>query len=380
MVAQVEFAQLNLAESSSRASRDSISNLTFSIEEFPPEEGWSSAKKTALFMLKIVIFPWGLRDLTKYTLQRLIMMPLYPAQNRIVKYFSKGERGLNANSLKIFREKCFTSLRGEGFICEHLLLCGKQGNRYSAVLVRYENHQNDLWILQAGGNTEPAEHMLHPGQGCFSGYRYALGGRCNFLAVNGPGVGLSEGTATPETMGDAQEVALRFLEEKMEAKEILIAGRSLGGAIIGQMILKHKFRSGVHYTICRQMSMDRISNVCAKIVATEFPRLEETVRKLVIWTGCELDSVEASKILMERKISEVIVQAGSIQDPTGRIAESNFQDDGIIPAEASLGRALIVDKITRCKRFVYLPNSNPEIGNHSSHQAITCLNIFVIQK
>ena len=329
-----------------------------------------TAKKAALFVVKLIIFPWGLYELARYALQRLIMIPLYPAQSRIVKCFFSNSLGEEA--LKAKREEEFNWLRSRGYICKHLTFVGKDGNRYSAVSAAHRSTiNNGRWVLQAGGNGEPVEHMLR-----FAPNYQQMS--LNFLAVNGPGVGWSEGTATPETMADAQEAALRFLEEITQAKTILIAGRSLGGAAVGQMVLNHEFKSDIGYTVCRQMSMDRISNVAAKLVAKigreigpragwVLEKLEGSIKRLIIWSGCEIDSVAASKKLQKAGIQEIIVQAGT-PFPNRATAVGDFTDDGPITPTASLGRALIEDGITANKHFILLSTED-----HMTDDAINCL-------
>ncbi|HEV3270374.1 MAG TPA: hypothetical protein VGZ69_07005 [Candidatus Rhabdochlamydia sp.] len=147
--------------------------------------------------------------------------------------------------------------------------------------------------------------------------------------INGPCVGNSQGQATPKSMGDAQQVGISFLEKFVEAKNIVIAGRSLGGAAIGQAILQHEFKKDVNYLVVSQMSFDKASNICGKTISTLSPRLGWFVEKLIQLVGCEMDAVAAAKKLQKLEIVQVVVQASNQEIPSGKLPRlEDFQADG----------------------------------------------------
>ena len=152
----------------------------------------------------------------RYILQRMVMTSLYPAQSRIFKYLFPV---LSAEKLNLFKEKKLKKL-DENWIYQDVIL-EKNGTRYHGILIGCKDTINNRkWVLQATGNAEPIAKI-------YKEYDY------NTLMINGPCVGNSQGQATPKSMGDAQQVGISFLEKFVEAKNIVIAGRSLGGAVIG---------------------------------------------------------------------------------------------------------------------------------------------------
>jgi len=319
-----------------------------------------TAKKVALFVLKIVLFPWALYELSKYVMQRVIMLPLYPAQSSLLKYFLVPS--WQASALKIAGLQNAQRLNQNGYQVTPVRL-EKNGNVYSGFAVEpNEAKGNGNWVIQATGNGEPVENSMP--------YFSSIYKDCGFstLLINGPGVGLSEGRANPETMGDAQEVGLCYLESALKAKNIVMAGRSLGGAAMSQAILQHTFKPDVKYMAVRQMTFDRVSHIAADVVAKSDPKLHGLIERLIKWAGCEIDSVEASKRLSQLNIEEIIIQARSAFGAADQITPDLFASDGVITKNASLGFALANEKVLDRKHFYFLRGE----GNiHMADESIT---------
>lgn len=301
------------------------------------------AGQITFLILKIVIFPWGLYELARYTVQRLIMTMLYPAQSRITRVFLPhllGAEALNAERQRISH----LHLTNRGFIARNVVL-EKNGVRYNGLLLGHATTiTNGRWALQATGNATVIERAAESYYNGYMGFGY------NTLLINGPAVGRSEGHAVPDSIGEAQEIGISFLETALKGKKIVIAGLSLGGAAMGQAILKHHFKADVRYLAVQQMTFDSVSNVCAEA----FGKLKWLVKKIVIWSGCEMDTVAASRKLQELGIPEVIVQA-SWFPVAGVPALEHFVDDGLIPAEASYGYRLVEEGVLGGKVFRCLP-------------------------
>ncbi|HSX10132.1 MAG TPA: hypothetical protein VLF94_00225 [Chlamydiales bacterium] len=306
-----------------------------------PQE--STARKVALLALKIILLPWGLYCGTRWLLQRLIMTKVFPIQSTILKFFipELTTKALDAQRLKMAEE-----LSKKGFVVRHVCF-DHNGTKLSGMAVIHPDHAlNGKWVLQACGNFQPIEHYTDVMVEHYHKQNF------NVLFINGPGAGRSEGMATPETIGAAQELGISFLETAVKAKKIALAGYSLGGAAMGLAILKHKFKkpSEVEYGAMRIMSFDRVSTVCRhryrEVINIE--SIKHLIKPLVEWAGCEMDSVEASKKLQKLNIPEVIIQRTD--------DASEFDSDGVIPKEATLGLCLhqegIVDKT---KTFIRLP-------------------------
>jgi hypothetical protein len=154
-------------------------------------------------------------------------------------------------------------------------------------------------------------------------------------------------------MGEAQEIGISFLETALKGKKIVMAGLSLGGAAVGQAILKHHFKTNVKYLAVQQMTFDSASNISAEVLG----RLKWAVKNVVIWSGCEMDTIAASRKLQELEIPEVIVQASRFQ-VVGLPALEDFAGDGIITQKGSLGYRLVEEQVVEGKVFYCLPGAD----------------------
>jgi len=129
-----------------------------------------------------------------------------------------------------------------------------------------------------------------------------------------------------ETMGDAQEIGMTYLETVIKAHKIAFAGRSLGGAAVGIAVLEHQFKEEVNYIVVPQMTFSRTTDICAVNAwkMTGSATIVRIVRWLVKWTGLEMDSVAVARKLRDLHIREIIIQ-GTERDevmPLGaRLAE-----------------------------------------------------------
>lgn len=245
--------------------------------------------------------------------QRAVFAALYPIQNTVVKVLFPSFKPTNLDKARITVAEKLTN---QGFAVQHVRL-ERHGIAYSALIVTRPENNADKWVLQATGILDPIEHHLET----FAyAEQYASRGY-NLLMINGPGVGRSEGTCTPQTMGDAQGVGISFLETIKKAKRLVIAGFSLGGAMTSQAILQHTFQTAErNYLVIRQMSFDKLSHV-----ASRFLHRDETswIGRFIRWSGAEIDSIKASQKLSELQIPEVVIESE--------------QGDKVIAKEACLG-------------------------------------------
>ncbi len=312
--------------------------------------------------LKLLFYSTTLR----YIVQRVVMTFIYPAQSCLLRRLSLPH--LSVQNLNLQRKQIGES--SNEFICRDVVL-EKNGVRYSGMLMGHRDTiHNGNWALQAVGNGESIERLIeHTAQVYYQD-------KFNILMINGPSVGKSQGTATPSTMGDAQDIGISYLETALKAKKIVIAGRSLGGAAIGLAILKHHFKKDVKYLVVQQMTFDCTSNIAAKMVGqmSSFP--EWVVAKVIQVSGCEMDSVKASKKLQKEGIQEVIIQASNRAIPKEELPSlEDFITDSVIMKTASLGYALIQKGITDNKVFRCLPNEGhmTDLAFSSATEEITNL-------
>ncbi len=325
--------------------RSSKEELLFSqTTDFVDNRNWeSTARRVALIFLKIAFFPWGLYSAVRWGLQRLLMIPIYPAQSGLVKILIPQ---LGILGLDYERRKGVEALSQRGHIVRHVRF-EKDGKALSGVLITHPDYGcNGKWAIQACGNLQPYEIGMEKMAAFYHRKEFSL------LLLNNPGVGRSEGESTPQTIGETQEMGIRFLESALKAKKVVMAGFSLGGGAIGQAILRHAFQPDIKYLAIRQMSFGRVSSVCEKRYREFFNAqwLERLIAPLVRWVGCEMDSVEASRYLQKNHIPEVIIQRGD--------SEEAFDCDGAIPKEATLGHTLHEEGITHHKLFIRLPKAD----------------------
>jgi len=295
--------------------------------------------------LRILFLPiWGPYTTCKYGLQRLAMIPVYPAQSRLLQ---QQIDHINPMSLQRFRSELLSSMQKEGFFIREVTIERNKVQYHGFMISRPETQDNGKWVLQAAGNTEAIEYYSPIAK------EYAKAG-FNTLLINGPSVGKSKGRATPRSMGEAQESGLQILETHIKAKKIAITGFSLGSAAIGQAILRHEFKKDIQYLVIRQLAFDRLSNIARKILA--FPILSRIAPKLVHWTELEMDNVLVSKKLQSLHIPEIIIQASNkFVDPSTIPDTQDFAHDGVVPKTASLGYRLVKEGVIENKIFLCIP-------------------------
>lgn len=287
------------------------SKVDFSSNE---QKTWGDTlKKITLILLKIVLVPWIFYDGIKYLLRKITMYSALPAQF------------IGVKKLDSLRKQALNLLNFDRYIARHVSL-EKNGTRYSGLLIGHSSTiSNGKWVLCAKGNFAPYE-------GCIPQARIYIDSGFNVLFINPPNVGRSKGSATPDTLGDTQEIGLCFLELAIKAKKIAWVGVSLGGAAIGRAIMQHTFQPNINYLVIRLMTFDKLSSIAKRMTGT----IGSVVTK---WLGYEMDSVAASRKLQELNIHEVVIQGG---------------DDDLI-GNTSLLDALKREGVTENKTFTIIP-------------------------
>ena len=304
-----------------------------------------TCKKVALLVLKIVLFPWILFEAVTWLVQRAVMAGLYPAQSYFLKKCAFPQwKGEALDKLRVGLPEQFPKE-----VIRHVRL-DKNGTSYSGLLLGTpETLGNGKWVLNALGNGQPIETSVRQSLSYHQiGY--------NVLMVNGRGVGQSRGLAKGSNVGEAQVVGLNFLEQVIKANKIVLVGFSLGGAAIGAAIKEHTFSPAQRdYLAVRIMSFGSVSHVAHEILKKHNSCFTPIAKGVIAWTDCEIDSVAASQQLTDLHIPEVIIQAGSSQ--------TEFQDDGVIPAAATLGQRLQQAELSEVhlKTFINIPNAKHHV-------------------
>ncbi|MEM7175572.1 MAG: hypothetical protein AAF443_06580 [Chlamydiota bacterium] len=339
----------------------------------------SSSSSVYFLVLNALFSPWKTTvALAKYVVQRCIMIPLYLGQSRICQRFYPL---LAPKTAAINGYHATQRLQQAGFIVKHVVL-ERDGIRYSGLLIGHKTTiTNGNWALQATGNACPIELIYYRGQTAAECVAHAYFNHAfNTLLINGPSVGRSQGHATPESMGQTQELGIQFLATALKAKSLILAGHSLGGAAIGLAINQHEFKPEITYMVIRQMTFDRASHVCSCFAATYISaKIEHFINWLVRWAGCEMDSVKASKKLKALGICEIIIRAS--EDPIISAQPSVY--------DAQLGETLkkeaVIPKDTPWIPITS-PNKNSNAGNkqlvtfEGGHNSGLCSISWVLSK
>ena len=323
---------------------------------------------------KLILFPWGLYCVSKYVVLQIVMIPLYPLHSRIIQYAIKFFGGPSFTSHGLGEVRRQLSIHVSDDIILRRVVLEKDNRRYSGLMLsNSKTIDNGQWVIQATGNLEPIETSA---EAMYNIYRRE---KFNLLMINGPCAGGGTGYASPECLGEAQELGLQLLEKGVRAKTIVMAGRSLGAAAMGQAILAHDFTEGVNYYCASMMTFDRVSNIAYKMFKRSMGRL---IGKLVCvickWSGAEMDTVAASRKLSRLNIPEIIIQ--HTDDVVRREGQRYFGQtlyspierneiqgqDGVIPRTAS--HAYRIRKMNNLmnKHYVLLPGEG-----HMSNRPMT---------
>jgi len=198
------------------------------------------------------------------------------------------------------------------------------GYKIDAVIVgKASSLTNGRWMLVSNGNSQLYEDLLS-GDSDVKRILSAING--NALLFNYPGVGASSGLPNRYAMSKAYQTMLTLLEDKIDgigAKEIIGYGHSIGGGVQGDALETHKLKSDVRYVFIKGRTFSTLSTV----VSTRKNPFLGLVVKILGWN---MSSIDSSKKL---QVSEIILQ--TTDDRSVAI------HDGVIPAEATLAKALL---------------------------------------
>lgn len=210
-----------------------------------------------------------------------------------------------------------------------------------------ETFANKRWMVGSMGNGMQHEHGAMS-----SSKNIASRLGCNTIYFNYPGVGASTGWPDRVAMRDSYRAVLRFLEERMGAKEIIGYGLSIGGGVQGDALNGYELKQDVDYVFIKDRTFSSLPDIAGDLIF----RPAKWFLKLMGWN---MGSVESSKAL---QCFEIIMQSANT-DKCQRISSSDelVEDDGVITKNASLAKALLDDpNRPRNKYYLGIP------GNHNA--------------
>lgn len=311
----------------------------------------------SLLAKAILAIPRAICSGLKYMAQRIVMHMVYPAQSWLGKKVHNQSEQTARFDDYVTESAMYNYPKIESISLDH------NGKKLEAWIIYHPKQRKcENWVLQSVGNCAIVQQyipIIHT--------QYIKAG-FNTLLVNNPGVAGSEGTSTPQTMGEAQSIGITHLETQEGAKNIVVAGHSIGGAANGQAALQHNFKQdSVNYLFVPQMTFGRLSHIAKKIV----PRcLKWAVPTVIRGLDLEMDNVAASRRLAELNIPEYIINTREAPSETNR---SGYLHDGLIPAKATLGHRLYKANITHLKTTDYeIPDGHQPLKwfAHNAEHAI----------
>jgi hypothetical protein len=192
---------------------------------------------------------------------------------------------------------------------------------------------NGRWMLASNGNGEFYEDKLSYSQD-FKQILTEIQG--NAIVFNYPGVGSSSGLPNRQAMAKAYRAMLSFLEDRengIGAREIIGYGHSIGGGVQGDALKAHVLKKDVKYVFVKSRTFSDL-NTTASILTCR------PLGFLVKLLGWNMDLVASSRKL---QAPEIIMQTAEVQGYEELHESSKIIGDGVIPANASLARALLND-------------------------------------
>jgi len=215
---------------------------------------------------------------------------------------------------------------------------------------------NGRWVLASNGNGAFYEDGLAEGADVKQ-ILSAVNG--NAIVFNYPGVGSSSGLPNRQAMANTYRAMLNLLEDQEKgigAKEIIGYGHSIGGGVQGDALKTHELNKDVKYVFVKSRTFSDMSTIASLLT-------NKLLGFLVKILGWNMDSVESSKKL---QAPEIIMQTANVFGYKELNNSVEILDDGVIPAQASLAKALLDDE--NCpkenKVFIGMPeNHNAPLYN-----------------
>ena len=230
-------------------------------------------------------------------------------------FFSPSEAGLTYVDLDILRMK---SAYLEGWKVKRLSVKVDNCIVDASIFLRpiYEN--TGRWVLISLGLGDFYERIFSSAN--IQNLLISLQANC--LLFNYPGVGCSTGSPSRSGMIASYHAMLRYLEENIQAKEIIGYGHSLGASVQAEALLNFTLSNNIKYCFIKDRGFANLRTVVEH-------QMGSAVAQLIDILGWKFSSVESS---LKLEAPELIIQ--TVDD------EGKFIDDGQIPANATLGQAL----------------------------------------
>lgn len=240
------------------------------------------------------------------------------------------------------------------------------GQQIDVTLLKPPNAKPDRWTLYSTGNAEQYEDILSSAEYCEN--LFGPGGlNTNVVFFNYPGVGKSGGFPSRSGSVQAYQTLLRWLEEKVKAKELIGFGHSIGGGIQGEAIAGRPKKEGVRYCFIKDRTFSHLSGVAEDLTKKTMPKLGiilgPIVKKIVELSSWNIQTAKAS---LRTRYPEIVIQQNQyIAVPKEVAWKTAFTvtDDEIINSDKSLALELSQQKDLEnttllAKKILMVPESH----------------------
>lgn len=296
---------------------------------------WRIAKD----VLSVLFLPVGLYR----AWHRVVGLAAIPASMREVLvrigFMSPPEPSALSNSLQTLGDKGWRLQR---------LTIEADGLQIDATLLIPPNAKKDRWTLYSTGNAEQYEDILSSSQYCEDLFGQE-GLNTNVLLFNYPGVGKSGGLPSRSGSVHAYRTLLRWLENEVQAKELIGFGHSIGGGIQGEAIADHPKNPNVRYCFVKDRTFSHLSGVAADLTAKKMPILGKVLspiaKKMIELSSWNINTVKAA---LRTSYPEVIIQKGPSNSSNNPWQNAHtVEGDDIIDSSKSLALGLANEEYLR---------------------------------
>jgi len=229
------------------------------------------------------------------------------------------------------------------------------GIKFQAVIMGKPNtFNNGRWTLHSGGIKETIHSTLN-----YDLFREKFLKKLNSNAIlfNAPDV-LMGASPNRSAYIKAYKAMLQFLEDKIQAKEIILDGYSLGGGIQGEGLDGHVFKKNVKYVCIKNRTFSCLQSAVKEKTRWRF------LGFLIYLFGWNIDTASSSKKLKQK---EIIIQASYAQSSelNSSLTLRQLKNDGVITPKSSLAASLNKDKN---KTFFALNNKHKHSSSLSDNE------------
>ncbi len=229
----------------------------------------------------------------------------------------------------------FEDLERKGWKINHITIEVDGSKIQTVIMGKPDTLGNGRWTIHSGRGDEVTGNTL--GDDSFRDFLEKV--NSNAILFNAPDV-LVGAWPNKTTYKKAYRAMLQFLENKLQAKEIICHGVDIGGGFQAEALDAHTFKDNVKYVCIK----DRTFSTSSKFVRgfTEMGISRFFISFLVSLSGWNIDIASASKRLKQK---EIIIQVtnNNATSLEKSLPSKDIKHDEAVSPEASLAYSLSED-------------------------------------